>query len=119
MVRPDDASRPHTRRGPGDRHANRALELPPGGGAGQARRRDGARRTDGSEGVSSPARRAALGLTTIAALYVVLLLSLFQPCGGLQGRYLVAGQGGVEALVDERVDPQINFSVPQKLDAAY
>ena len=69
--------------------------------------------------MSSPARRAALALTTIAALYVVLLLSLFRPCGGLQGRYLVAGQGGVEALVHERVDPQIDFSVPQKLDAAY
>src|SRR5881409_4056372 len=112
MVRPDDASRPHTGRGAGDRLANRALELPPGGGAGKARRGDGARRTgDGSEGVSSPARRAALALTTIAALYVVLLLSLFRPCGGLQGRYLVAGQGGVEALVHERVDPQIDFSV--------
>jgi dolichyl-phosphate-mannose-protein mannosyltransferase len=69
--------------------------------------------------VSSPARRAALALTVLAALYVLLLLSLFRPAGGLQGRYLVAGQGGVEALVHERVDPQIDFPVPQKLDAAY
>ncbi len=67
----------------------------------------------------TPARRAALALTALAALCVLLLLSLFRPPGGLQGRYLVAGQGGVEALVHERVDPQIDFSVPQKLDAAY
>ncbi len=67
----------------------------------------------------TPARRAALALTALAALCVLLLLSLFSPPGGLQGRYLVAGQGGVEALVHERVDPQIDFSVPQKLDAAY
>jgi len=69
--------------------------------------------------VRSPGRPAALALTALAALFILLLLALLQPAGGLQGRYLVAGQGGVEAPVHERVDPQINFSVPQRLDAAY
>ena len=64
-------------------------------------------------------RRAALAVIAVATVYVVLLLALLAPGGGLHGRYLVAGHGGVEALVHERLDPQIDFSVPQRLDAAY
>ncbi len=64
-------------------------------------------------------RLIAWVVIALAALDVLLLAGLLRPAGGLLGRYLVAGQGGVEALVHQRVDPQIDFSVPQRLDAAY
>jgi hypothetical protein len=66
-----------------------------------------------------PARRAALVLLLLASAYLLCLGSLFRPAGGLLGTYLVTRQGGVEAPVLVRVDPRIDFPVPQRIDAAY
>jgi 4-amino-4-deoxy-L-arabinose transferase-like glycosyltransferase len=52
------------------------------------------------------------------AAAVLLLSSLFRGTGGLVGRYYVRGDAG-EILVHERLDPRIDFPVPQRLDAAY
>ncbi len=49
---------------------------------------------------------------------VLLLSSLFRTTGGLLGRYYLRGEAG-EILVHQRIDPRIDFPVPQRLDAAY
>ena len=76
-----------------------------------------------SEPASAPTRYAARSavfvLMGLAASYLFLLSSLFRPSGGLFARYLVTGQGGVEAEVHHRIDPRIDFPVPQRIDAAY
>ena len=72
-------------------------------------------------------KRAAVALLAVLCACVVLLDSLFRPsgglllrpCSGLLGRYHLSGEGGVEIPVYERVDPRLDFPVPQRLDAAY
>jgi len=73
------------------------------------------------EAIARPgaSRRAALSVIAAVSVFTLLELWLFAPAGGLRGRYGVAGQGGVEAVVSERLDARIDFSVPQRLDAAY
>ena len=73
----------------------------------------------GSAPSRGTARRAAGVVLALSGVYVVFLVHLLRAVGGLLGSYLVAGQAGVEAPVFERVDPQINFPIPQGLDAAY
>lgn len=65
------------------------------------------------------ARRSALVLVAILALYVIALQALLRPGGGLAGRYFIRGEGGGEIPVCERLDADLNFPVPQRLDAAY
>jgi dolichyl-phosphate-mannose-protein mannosyltransferase len=64
-------------------------------------------------------RRAAFVLLALAAAYLFFVMSLFHSAGGLEGDYLVVGQGGVEAPVHRRVDPRIDFPISQRIDAAY
>ncbi|HKB07065.1 MAG TPA: PA14 domain-containing protein [Candidatus Polarisedimenticolia bacterium] len=73
----------------------------------------------GTPRTGDPGRRAALVLLALAAVYVLLLVSLFRPSGGLLGTYQVTGQGGVQVPVHTRVDPRVDFSVPQRIDDAY
>jgi len=74
---------------------------------------------DGRAPSGDPGRRAVLVLLALAAAYVLLLVSLFRPSGGLLGTYQVTGQGGEQIPVQTRVDPRIDFSVPQRIDDAY
>lgn len=64
-------------------------------------------------------RRIALVAVGLLAVYVLALRALLAPGGGLLGRYFIRGEGGGEILVHERLDPDLNFPVPQRLDAAY
>ena len=65
------------------------------------------------------ARRAATLVLACLAAYVLLLGVLLAPEGGLLGRYAIRGAAGEEIEVDRRIDREINFPVPQRLDAAY
>ena len=65
------------------------------------------------------ARRIALAALAIVALYLVLLASLWRSTGGLSGRYAIFEPGGSRVTVHERIDRQIDFAIPQRLDAAY
>ena len=65
------------------------------------------------------ARRIALVAVGLLAVYVLALRALLAPGGGLLGRYSIRGEGGGEILVHERLDPDLNFPVPQRLDSAY
>jgi len=62
-----------------------------------------------------------LAWTACAAVAGWLLAAgaLLRPAGGLAGTYSFAGADGREVEVLRRVDPAIDFSVPQRLDAAY
>ena len=65
------------------------------------------------------ARRAAHLILACLAAYVLLLGLLLGRGGGLLGRYSIRDAAGEEITVDRRVDREINFPVPQRLDAAY
>jgi 4-amino-4-deoxy-L-arabinose transferase-like glycosyltransferase len=52
-------------------------------------------------------------------LYALLLWALLRPAGGLPGAYFSRGPDGAEILVHRRIDPGIEFRVPQRLEAAY
>src|SRR5262249_42337004 len=86
---------------------------PPRVGAG------GGRVSAGASGRGARPSRETLAMLALLLAFVLVLARLFSPAGGLRGRYVAIGQGGVEALVTERVDHGIDFSVPQRLDAAY
>ncbi len=64
-------------------------------------------------------RRAALLCVTVLAAAALMLGFLFRPAGGLRGRYAILAANGSEVMVHERIDPRIDFPVPQRLDAAY
>jgi hypothetical protein len=64
-------------------------------------------------------RRAAFLCVGGVALAALLLAFLFQPAGGLRGRYAFIAADGREVMVHERIDARIDFPVPQRLDAAY
>ncbi len=72
-----------------------------------------------AEAAARPSRRAAEALVLLLAAWLLLLTWLFGPATGLSGRYAIHVDGGREAPVFERVDPEIDFPVPQRLDAAY
>lgn len=65
------------------------------------------------------ARRSALLVVGLLAVYLLALQALLRPGGGLRGRYFIRGEGGGEIPVHERVDRSLDFPVPQRLDAAY
>ncbi len=65
-----------------------------------------------------PGRLLAWGLVIGLAIAFLGVQSLLRPAGGLRGRYGVGDQGGA-VVIHERIDPQIDFPVPQRLDAAY
>jgi len=65
------------------------------------------------------ARRLALLAVLLLALYALALQSLLGSGGGLVGRYFIRGENGGEIPVHERLDADLNFPVPQRLDAAY
>src|SRR6185436_18524616 len=112
---------------PGHRCEHRALDVPPRTGEGGARGGDargrGGRGSAGMTVRDEPAppgaRRIALVAVGLLAVYVLALRALLAPGGGLLGRYFIRGEGGGEILVHERLDPDLNFPVPQRLDAAY
>jgi hypothetical protein len=71
------------------------------------------------ERASPRAPRSALVVVGLLAVYVLSLQALLRPGGGLRGRYFIRGEGGVEIAVHERIDADLNFPVPQRLDSAY
>jgi len=74
------------------------------------------RRVSGTAGAG---RRAATLLLAALAGYLLVIAWLLRPPGGLLGRYMIRVEGNGEIPVYERLDPQIDFPVPQRLDAAY
>jgi 4-amino-4-deoxy-L-arabinose transferase-like glycosyltransferase len=64
-------------------------------------------------------RRLAWGAAAVAAAVLLLAGSLLRGGGGLAGLYAIAGADGREIEVSRRVDPSLDFAVPQRLDAAY
>lgn len=72
-----------------------------------------------AETASRPGHRKAYLALAGLALYLGVLAYLLRPTGGLLGRYTIVGASGQEITVHERVDPRIDFPVPQRLDAAY
>ncbi|HEV8702481.1 MAG TPA: glycosyltransferase family 39 protein [Candidatus Polarisedimenticolia bacterium] len=75
--------------------------------------------TASMERASPRAPRSALVVVGLLAVYVLSLQALLRPGGGLRGRYFIRGEGGVEIAVHERIDADLNFPVPQRLDSAY
>jgi len=83
--------------------------------------------SEGDPAPVAPGRRLAFALLAALCVYVILLDSLLRPSGGLllrpvsglRGKYLIVDERGVEVPVHERVDPRLDFPVPQRLDAAY
>jgi dolichyl-phosphate-mannose-protein mannosyltransferase len=68
---------------------------------------------------SPNSRRLADALVLVAAVWVLLVGWLLAPAGGLLGRYALHAEEGPETTVLERIDPGLDFPVPQRLDAAY
>jgi hypothetical protein len=64
-------------------------------------------------------RRAAYLILLFLAAYVGILSALLRPTGGLRGSYSMPGPRNAEEVVHERIDPRIDFPVPQRIDAAY
>lgn len=69
-------------------------------------------------GGGAPGRRIAWALIAILAVLVPVLQALLRPTGGLRGRYGVGDLAGA-VVIHARVDPRLDFPVPQRLDAAY
>jgi hypothetical protein len=63
--------------------------------------------------------RIAWAALAIVAIYLILLASLSRSTGGLNGRYTITPPGGERITVHERIDPRVDFAIPQRLDAAY
>ena len=59
------------------------------------------------------------GVASAAAVWIVATSALLHTPGGLQGVYSFVGGDGREREVFRRVDPRLDFPVPQRLDAAY
>ena len=70
---------------------------------------------------SGPGPRSLAPFAWVAAGAAGLLLvgSLLRPAGGLEGSYYSWAEDGSEVLVHRRIDPGINFALPERLDAAY
>lgn len=66
-----------------------------------------------------PARRLVLAAGAVLAAILIYGGSLARTPGGLAGEYGFVGADGREVAVTRRVDPAIDFPVPQRLDAAY
>ncbi|MFQ5878438.1 MAG: glycosyltransferase family 39 protein [Acidobacteriota bacterium] len=64
-------------------------------------------------------RWAALGAVAALALVVAGLSWSLAPGGGLRGVYSIEVPDGTLLKIHERVDPRIDFPVPQPIDAAY
>ncbi|HZM71209.1 MAG TPA: glycosyltransferase family 39 protein [Candidatus Cryosericum sp.] len=64
-------------------------------------------------------RGAAWALAAAAALLLLVASALASARGGLAGVYSFVGAQGQEIEVLRRVDPRIDFPVPQRIDAAY
>ena len=64
-------------------------------------------------------RGPAWALAAVVALWLLGAGALVSTPGGLAGVYSFVGAGGQEIEVHRRVDPRIDFPVPQRLDAAY
>jgi Dolichyl-phosphate-mannose-protein mannosyltransferase len=75
--------------------------------------------TRGADPGSRSSRRLADVLVLLLAVWVLLLGRLLGPAGGLLGRYAIRAEDGRDTPVLERIDPRIDFPVPQRLDAAY
>ena len=75
--------------------------------------------TPGGRTPEAIARRLALLVVGLLAVCIFALQALLQPGGGLRGRYFIRGEGGSEIPVHERLDRDLDFPVPQRLDAAY
>ncbi|HZN04294.1 MAG TPA: PA14 domain-containing protein [Candidatus Polarisedimenticolia bacterium] len=67
----------------------------------------------------SSTRRLAWAAGAVASAWLLLVGSLLQGRGGLEGTYSFVGAGGQEVEVSRRLDPRLDFPVPQRLDAAY
>src|SRR5262245_63341850 len=68
---------------------------------------------------TSAGRRAAVLAIPLLAAYTLLLAFLLRPAGGLEGSYLTRGPDGREILTHRRIDPRLDFPIPQRIDAAY
>ncbi len=64
-------------------------------------------------------RPAAWAVCAAVAGWLLLAGVLSRPAGGLAGTYSFAGADGREVEVLRRLDPRVDFPVPQRLDAAY
>ncbi len=64
-------------------------------------------------------RRLAWGAAAVAAAILLLAGSRLRGGGGLSGVYAITSGDGREVEVSRRVDPRLDFPVPQRLDAAY
>ena len=69
--------------------------------------------------VPAPPGRVASVVGAVLVAYLLLLGFLFRPAGGLQGTYSILDAESNEVLVHKRIDPRIDFPVPQRLQAAY
>ena len=67
----------------------------------------------------SPPRRLAWAAAAAAAAWLLLVGSLVQGRGGLEGTYSFLGANGQENEASRRLDPQLDFPVSQRIDAAY
>ena len=68
--------------------------------------------------MSSP-RNLAWAAAAAAAVWLLLVGSLLRGRGGLEGTYSFLGANGQETESSRRIDPQLDFPVPQRIDAAY
>jgi 4-amino-4-deoxy-L-arabinose transferase-like glycosyltransferase len=64
-------------------------------------------------------RRLAWGAAASAVVLLLLVGTLLRDHGGLQGTYSTLGADGRMMEVSRRLDPRLDFPVPQRLDAAY
>ena len=64
-------------------------------------------------------RPAAWAACAAMAGWLLLVGVLSRPAGGLTGIYSCAGADGREVEVLRRLDPRVDFPVPQRLDSAY
>ena len=64
-------------------------------------------------------RRLAWAAAALASGLLLTTGALLRGAGGLAGAYAIAGADGREIEVSRRIDPRLDFPVPQRLDAAY
>lgn len=69
--------------------------------------------------MSASPRLRVWGVASAAAVWMVATAALLHTAGGLQGVYSFVGGDGREREVTRRIDPRLDFPVPQRLDAAY
>jgi hypothetical protein len=64
-------------------------------------------------------RSAVWAVAILAAAWILVVGAMSRPAGGLAGTYSFLGADGREIEVTHRIDPSLDFPVPQRLDAAY